>query len=204
MKNKFYHLYGKRLFDLFLILPGIVVLSPFLIIISIGIVIFDGFPVFFTQSRVGKEFSEFKLIKFRSMISDKSGTGSLLTVKNDNRITPIGKFLRRYKFDELPQVVNVLRGEMSIVGPRPEVKKYVNLYQEDYKSILAVRPGLADYATLEFHNEEEVLSQYDDLQEAYINIILPDKIQLYKKYLNDQSLLTDVKIILKTIWNIIG
>ena len=204
MINNFYSLYGKRLLDIVLIIPACLLLIPLYLVLGTGIVIFDGWPVLYTQDRVGKNFRKFTLYKFRTMTPDRTGKASLVTVKNDTRITPIGRFMRNYKLDELPQLFNVLIGNMSIVGPRPEVGKYVDQYKDDYKSVLSVKPGLADYATLMFHNEEEILSKYDNLQEAYINKILPEKIRLYKKYIADQSLITDLKIIVKTLRNIVG
>ena len=204
MINNFYSLYGKRLLDIVLIIPACLLLIPLYLVLGTGIVIFDGWPVLYTQDRVGKNFRKFTLYKFRTMTPDRTGKASLVTVKNDTRITPIGRFMRNYKLDELPQLFNVLIGNMSIVGPRPEVGKYVDQYKDDYKSVLSVKPGLADYATLMFHNEEEILSKYDNLQETYINKILPEKIRLYKKYIADQSLITDLKIIVKTLRNIVG
>jgi lipopolysaccharide/colanic/teichoic acid biosynthesis glycosyltransferase len=194
----------KRIFDLFFSVLGLVFLAPFFIIISILIVFDSKGGVFFRQKRVGKDNVDFLMYKFRTMYtgSDKNG---LLTIGNkDNRITKTGYLLRKYKIDELPQLFNILTGDMSFVGPRPEVRKYVNMYDKDQLIILSVRPGLTDYSSLDFINESEILSQSTHPEETYINVIIPAKLELCKKYIKEMSFKTDVKILIKTILKIIG
>jgi lipopolysaccharide/colanic/teichoic acid biosynthesis glycosyltransferase len=158
-------------------------------------------PVLFSQARVGRNGRSFMILKFRSM---RMGSGGpLVTAGGDSRITRVGRLLRRSKVDELPQLWNVLVGDMSIVGPRPEVRRYVDLYPEDYRHILAVRPGITDYAALEYRNEEAVLAGYPDPDAAYIDVVLPAKIALYHRYLKEMSLRTDLTLILRTLGKLI-
>ncbi|MEM2045645.1 MAG: sugar transferase [Candidatus Bathyarchaeia archaeon] len=203
MQNSFYIRYGKRIFDFTASLFGLIILSPFLLVVGILIYLSDGKPIFFKQRRIGKDFIPFDFIKFRTMVVNKEGFGPLVTQGNDPRITPLGRFLRKSKIDELPQLINVLKGEMSIVGPRPEVEKYVMMFKEEYKEILRVKPGITDYATIEFRDEEAILNQYRDVEEGYIKEILPRKIELYKKYISEIGFLTDIKLILKTLLRIV-
>lgn len=189
----------KRFFDIFFSFIGLIILLPFLIIISIIILIDDSSPVFYLQERIGKNFKPFKIIKFRTMTqgSDKKG---LLTVGNDDkRITKTGYFLRKYKLDELPQLFNVLKGDMSFVGPRPEVKKYVDLYNDEQKKILLVKPGITDYASMVFRNENEILAKSDNPENTYIENIMPEKIKLNNKYIDNNNIIIDFKIIFKTL-----
>jgi lipopolysaccharide/colanic/teichoic acid biosynthesis glycosyltransferase len=171
---------------------------------AILIIIDSGFPVFYCQKRVGKGFADFSLLKFRTMRPD-SDKKSLLTVgTRDSRITRIGYFLRKYKIDELPQLFNVFIGDMSLVGPRPEVRKYVKMYNAEQKKVLSVKPGITDYASIEYSNENKILSQSENPELLYINEIMPAKLKLNLKYIQDQSLTTDLKIIFKTIGKILG
>lgn len=189
----------KRFFDIFFSFIGLIILLPFLIIISIIILIDDSSPVFYLQERIGKNFKPFKIIKFRTMTqgSDKKG---LLTVGNDDkRITKTGYFLRKNKLDELPQLFNVLKGDMSFVGPRPEVKKYVDLYNDEQKKILLVKPGITDYASMVFRNENEILAKSDNPENTYIENIMPEKIKLNNKYIDNNNIIIDFKIIFKTL-----
>ena len=192
----------KRIFDIISSLFGLILLSPFMIIIAILIKIDSKGPVFFKQVRVTKNGREFKIFKYRTMRvgSDKY---SQITVGKDNRITKIGAFLRKYKLDEIPQLINVLLGDMSLVGPRPEVPKYVALYTDEQKEILKVRAGVTDYASIEFSNENDLLANEIDPEKAYIEKIMPRKIELNKRYLLEISILTDIKIILLTIKKIL-
>ncbi len=160
--------------------------------------------VFYTQERVGKDGRDFRLIKFRTMIIGASLQGLLTIGENDQRITRFGRFLRSYKIDEIPQIINIIKGEMSFVGPRPEVRKYVALYSKEQLKVLAVRPGLTDYASLEFFNESTLIGCSDNPEETYINEILPAKLALNLKYIDDQNLKTDFFIILKTLLRIIN
>ncbi|ALQ39175.1 glycosyl transferase [Fusobacterium hwasookii ChDC F174] len=192
----------KRIFDIILSLFGLIILLPFMIIIAILIKLDSKGPVFFKQVRVTKNGREFKIFKYRTMKigSDKY---SQITVGKDDRITKIGMFLRKYKLDEIPQLINVLLGDMSLVGPRPEVPKYVALYTEGQKEILKVRAGITDYASIEFSDENDLLASEADPEKAYIEKIMPKKIELNKKYLSEISMLTDIKIILLTIKKIL-
>ena len=192
----------KRIFDITLSLFGLIILLPFMLIIAILIKIDSKGPVFFKQIRVTKNGKEFKIFKYRTMKvgSDKY---SQITVGKDGRITKLGSFLRKYKLDEIPQLINVLIGDMSLVGPRPEVPKYVALYTDEQKEILKVRAGITDYASIEFSNENDILANETDPEKAYIEKIMPKKIELNKKYLSEISILTDIKIILLTIKKIL-
>ena len=192
----------KRIFDITLSLFGLIILLPFMLIIAILIKIDSKGPVFFKQIRVTKNGKEFKIFKYRTMRvgSDKY---SQITVGKDGRITKIGSFLRKYKLDEIPQLINVLIGDMSLVGPRPEVPKYVALYTDEQKEILKVRAGITDYASIEFSDENDLLASEKNPEEAYIEKIMPKKIELNKKYLSEISILTDIKIILLTIKKIL-
>ena len=192
----------KRIFDIISSLFGLILLSPFMIIIAILIKLDSKGPIFFKQVRVTKNGREFKIFKYRTMKigSDKY---SQITVGKDSRITKVGDFLRKYKLDEIPQLINVLIGDMSLVGPRPEVPKYVALYTEEQREILKVRAGITDYASIEFSNENDILANETDPEKAYIEKIMPRKIELNKKYLSEISVMTDVKIILLTIKKIL-
>ena len=173
-----------------------------MIIIAILIKLDSKGPIFFRQVRVTKNGREFKIFKYRTMKigSDKY---SQITVGKDSRITKVGDFLRKYKLDEIPQLINVLIGDMSLVGPRPEVPKYVALYTEEQREILTVRAGITDYASIEFSNENDILANEVDPEKAYIEKIMPRKIELNKKYLSEISVMTDIKIILLTIKKIL-
>ncbi|MGP1428863.1 MAG: sugar transferase [Fusobacterium sp.] len=192
----------KRIFDITLSLLGLILLLPFMLIIAILIKIDSKGSVFFKQVRVTKNGREFKIFKYRTMRvgSDKY---SQITVGKDDRITKIGLFLRKYKLDEIPQLINVFIGDMSLVGPRPEVPKYVALYTEEQREILKVRAGITDYASIEFSNENDILADEADPEKAYIEKIMPRKIELNKKYLSEISVITDIKIILLTIKKIL-
>jgi len=202
MQDNFYTKYGKRIFDFIASLIGLILLSPFLVIIGVLVKISDKGPVFYRSKRVGQNFKPFYLLKFRTMVVNAEELGPSVTKGGDQRITKIGKFLRKTKLDELPQLWNVIKGELSLVGPRPEVEKYISFYKDDYKEILKIRPGITDYAAIKFRNEEEILAKFEDLEKAYIENVLPEKIKLYKTYLNEIGFLTDLKIIFKTLWGI--
>lgn len=194
----------KRLFDLFFSVLGLIILSPLLLIISLFILVDSKGGVIFIQQRVGKNNKNFSLFKFRTMApnSDKSG---LLTIGNrDRRITNVGKWLRKYKLDELPQLLNIFIGDMSFVGPRPEVRKYVDLYNYGQLKVLAIKPGLTDYASLKYINEGEILASYSDPEKAYIDKIMPEKLTLNLQYIKEQSFLTDIKILAKTVIGVFG
>ena len=194
----------KRGIDILFSLIGLICLFPFFIFISFFIFITSKGGVFFVQLRVGKNNKDFKLYKFRTMFLNSDSKGLLTVGNNDKRITKLGYYLRKNKLDELPQLINVLNGTMSIVGPRPEVRKYVNLYNSEQKSILDVKPGITDFASLMYYNENEILANSVNPEETYINEIMPIKLELNKQYINEMSLFTDLKIIFKTFIKLIN
>ncbi len=188
-----------RFFDILFSLIGLIILSPIFVIIWLIIVLTSRGGGFYKQIRVGKGGEDFPLYKFRSMRKD-ADKGSLITVGGrDPRITKIGYFIRKLKIDELPQLFNVLKGDMSLVGPRPEVRKYVDLYTDEQKKILSVRPGITDYASIEYVDENEILGKAENPDEVYVNQIMPDKIKLNTKYIENQSVKEYFKIIFLTI-----
>ncbi len=194
----------KRLFDFFSSLTALIFLLPFFFIVALLIAIEGGFPVFFTQTRIGKNKIPFQLLKFRTMVKDADKLGKITIGRRDPRVTNVGHFLRSYKLDELPQLLNILKGEMSVVGPRPEVEEYVNLYTEEQNKVFLAKPGLTDYASLKYINESEVLAKSSNPNKTYIEEIMPAKLQLNLKYIEEQGLLTDLKIIFKTISKIVS
>ena len=191
-----------RVFDLLFSFFGLLILSPFFVIIWLIIVLTSKGGGFYTQNRVGINGRDFSLYKFRSMRKD-ADKGSLITVGGrDPRITKIGYFIRKFKIDELPQLFNVLKGDMSLVGPRPEVRKYVDLYTEEQKKVLSVRPGITDYASIEYVDENEILGKADNPDEVYVSQIMPDKIKLNMKYIENKSVKEYFKIIFLTVFKI--
>ena len=195
-----YRQIGKRIIDFLLSFWAISVLWPVGVIIAVWIYLDDKeSPIFYSQKRIGRNFRPFYVHKFRSMRSATKGDLQV-TIGADKRITQPGKFIRATKLDELPQLLNILLGEMSIIGPRPEVPKYVEMYKADYKEVLSIRPGLSDFASLKYYNEAEILGQQANPEQYYAEVILPDKIALAKKYIAEMSLLCDVNIIFKTIF----
>lgn len=193
----------KRLFDIFFSLLGIAVLSPLYIIISILIVIDSKGGILYKQERIGQGGKIFKVFKFRTMRPDSFSKGALTVGSRDPRITNVGYYLRKYKLDELPQLFNVLFGDMSFVGPRPEVKKYTDLYTEEQRTVLSVRPGITDYASIKFRNENDLLSVSDNPEQLYIDEIMPEKLALNMKYVNDNNVFKDIRIIFDTFYAII-
>ncbi len=192
----------KRLFDIFFSSIGLVLLLPLFAVVAILIKIDSKGPVFFRQERIGRNFNPFKIYKFRTMTVDAENMGPQITVGGDKRVTKIGKFLRKYKIDEMPQLINVLKGEMSFVGPRPEVRKYVDHFKSDYKNLLTIRPGITDPASMKYSKEESVLSSSKNWEEDYVKRIMPEKIMLSSHYVDNHNLLTDLTLILKTIFKI--
>lgn len=189
----------KRFLDIVFSLLVLAVGLPFGLVIALLIVLDSKGPVFYRQVRVGRNNVDFRLYKFRTMCVE-ADRGSLITVgADDARITRVGAFLRKFKIDEFPQFLNILKGEMSIVGPRPEVRKYVDLYTPEQMRVLSVRPGLTDYASIRYVNENELLATSDDPEQTYIQEIMPDKLNLNLKYIDEQSFRTDCKIILETL-----
>jgi len=189
----------KRLFDFSAALVGLIVLAPLLLVIAVAIKLAGPGPAVYAQERMGLKFKPFMLYKFRTMRPDADRDGPSVTSEGDKRITGIGRLLRKFKLDELLQLYNVLKGDMSLVGPRPEVRKYVEMFPDDFKVILSVRPGITDYAAIEYRNEEGILSNHKDPEECYVNEVLPAKIRLYKRYISDNNMLLDVALILRTI-----
>ena len=188
----------KRILDILFSAVGLVILSPLLLYIAIRIKIDTTGNIFYKQKRVGKNGVEFYLYKFRTMLSFSDDKG-LLTYGNDKRITGFGQFLRKYKLDELPQLANVIRGDMSIVGPRPEVKKYVDLYNDEQREILSVKPGITDMASIKYLDENNILGNQSEPEEYYIREILPEKIRLNRVFITHPTVYNYFRIILLTI-----
>jgi lipopolysaccharide/colanic/teichoic acid biosynthesis glycosyltransferase len=188
----------KRLFDIVVALGALLFLFPLFLIVAVAIKLDSRGPVFFRQLRMGRGFSPFFIYKFRTMTDNLQNTGALFTVKHDPRITRVGRFLRKSKIDELPQLINVLTGEMTFVGPRPEVPSYVDLFRADYEEILRVRPGITDLASIKYRDEASVLAQSPDPEAEYVNRVLPDKIMLAKEYISHSSFLFDLGLMFKT------
>jgi lipopolysaccharide/colanic/teichoic acid biosynthesis glycosyltransferase len=193
----------KRIFDIVASFIGLLILSPLFLFLGIWISMESKGGIFYKQIRVGKNGVDFKLWKFRSMVPDADKKGLLTVGGRDPRITRAGYFLRKYKLDELPQLINVLLGDMSLVGPRPEVRKYVDLYTAEQRQVLYVRPGITDYASLEYFEENELLAKSENPEETYICEVMPAKLKLNARYIKDVSFLTDIKIIMRTILRII-
>ena len=194
----------KRIFDIIASGCGLLVLSPLFIILAIWIKIDSKGPVFYKQIRVGQYNKDFMLYKFRSMRvgSDKKG---LITVGNrDARITKSGYFIRKYKLDEFPQLINVLIGDMSLVGPRPEVRKYVELYTEEQLHVLDVKPGITDLASIRYRNENEILEKAENPDEYYTNVVMQDKLKINLEYVANHSFWYDISLIFKTFWAIVS
>ena len=189
----------KRAMDIAISGAALAVLWPVLLLIALAIKLDDPGPVFYRQERVGKNGKPFRIFKFRSMIADADKKGLAITVGRDSRITRVGAFLRRTKLDELAQLLNVFIGQMSFVGPRPEVEEYVRLYTPYQRQVLLVRPGITDYASIAYRNENDLLAGADDPQRMYIETIMPAKLELNMKYLREISPVADVKLILKTV-----
>lgn len=194
----------KRFCDILFSFVGLLILLPFFLLIALRILIDSRGGIFYRQLRIGINGKEFYLFKFRSMRNGSDKKGLLTVGGKDNRITKVGYFIRKFKLDELPQLLNVLIGDMSLVGPRPEVKKYVDLYNEQQKKVLSVRPGITDYASIEFINENELLGKSSDPEKTYIEIIMPAKLTLNLRYINEQGFGTDIKIIFKTLGKIVA
>lgn len=189
----------KRIFDLIFSFVMLILLSPLLALISIAIAIGSKGEVFFRQVRVGRYGKEFRLLKFRTMVPGSERAGQITVGDRDPRITPVGHFLRRSKLDELPQLINILKGEMSLVGPRPEVPKYVAMYSPEQRRVLDVRPGLTGTASIAFIKENELLGRSSDPETTYVQEVMPAKLVLDLDYVRDRNFLVDMKIILATI-----
>ncbi|WP_394673706.1 sugar transferase [Limnobacter sp.] len=189
----------KRTFDFVLALFGVLLLSPMLLLVALLIKRDSPGPVFFRQERIGRHGKPFRIHKFRTMTVAQPGAAMQITVGNDSRITEIGTFLRHYKIDELPQLIDVLQGSMSLVGPRPEVPKYVALYPEPTKSIvLSVRPGITDLASIEYRSESELLGKSSNPEQTYVEEVMPAKLAYCVQYVQQQSVWLDIQIIVRT------
>ena len=193
----------KRLMDIAVSGCALAVLWPVLLLIALAIKIDDPGPVFYRQVRVGRGGRTFRIFKFRTMVVDADKKGLAITVGRDNRITRVGALLRRTKLDELAQLINVFTGDMSFVGPRPEVQKYVDLYTPYQRQVLLVRPGITDYASIAYRNENDLLAGAEDPERMYIDVIMPDKIELNMKYLRETSPAADIRLIFGTILAVI-
>ena len=194
----------KRVLDFLCSLVVLVLLLPVWLMVALLIVMESRGGVFYVQKRVGKDNRDFNLYKFRTMRPDSDSKGLLTVGARDSRITRVGYFLRKYKIDEFPQLLNILKGDMSIVGPRPEVRKYVDLYTPEQMRVLSVRPGLTDYASIRYVNENEVLAASDDPERTYIEEVMPAKLALNLQYIDNQSLKEDFKLIFKTFTAILS
>lgn len=193
----------KRTFDIIASTIGLVLLLPLFLMVAIWIKLDSRGPVFYRQQRVGKGNKDFSMYKFRSMVTG-ADKGSLITIgKRDSRLTSSGYFIRKYKIDELPQLINVIKGDMSLVGPRPEVRKYVDMYNAEQLHVLDVRPGITDMASIKYRNENELLEKSADPDRYYVEVIMPDKLSINLEYVKHHSFWYDAKLIFSTLWEIV-
>src|SRR5215471_7374011 len=190
----------RRCFEVVCAAIGLLVLSPLLLLICLAVKLQDGGPIFYLQTRVGLDFKPFQLLKFRTMVAHAEGNRHI-TAANDERITTIGRFLRKYKLDELPQLINVLLGDMQFIGPRPEVDRYVQMFRNEYLVLLRDRPGITDPASITYRNEQALLKA-DNVEQQYVNEILPEKLRLSLDYAAHRTLGSDIKIIFSTIFHV--
>ena len=194
----------KRVFDIALSAVALLLLLPLFGLIALAIKLDSPGPVFFKQCRIGRNFRRFWIYKFRTMIADAPAQGGELTIGADSRITRIGGWLRQFKLDELPQLFNIIKGDMALVGPRPEVPRYVEMFRQDYEEILKLRPGLTDLASLKYRNEATLLARADNPEAEYIAHLLPDKIRLAKEYRRRAGLLFDLRLTARTVFTLLG
>ena len=192
----------KRMFDIVVAAAALIVLFPLLVLSALLIKLDSPGPIFFKQERIGRNFRPFWIYKFRTMAQDAPARGGLVTIGEDARVTRVGRLLRKSKIDEIPQLTNILRGDMALVGPRPEVRYYVELFRRDYEEILKVRPGLTDLASLKYRDEAALLGKAANPEDEYRTRVLPDKIRLAKDYLRRSSFLFDLGLILKTLFKL--
>lgn len=188
----------KRIFDIFFSFSGLLLLSPLFLVLAVWISLDSRGGVFYRQLRVGRGNRDFRLIKFRSMRTDADKAGLITVGGHDPRITRSGYFIRKYKLDELPQLINVLKGDMSFVGPRPEVRKYVDMYTPEQLHVLDVRPGITDESSIRYRNENELLATAADPERFYIETVMPDKLRINLEYVQNHSLWGDIKLIFRT------
>jgi lipopolysaccharide/colanic/teichoic acid biosynthesis glycosyltransferase len=193
----------KRVLDIIFSLAGLVAIWPFLALIGLAVLLTSGRPVLFSQERVGLNGRPFRLLKFRTMRNLEGAESGLFEPGNQARVTPVGRFLRAYKLDELPQLWNVLKGEMSFVGPRPEIRKWVEAYPERWRKVLTIRPGITDPASIHYRDEEEILAASPDPDKTYRDNILPHKLDIYREYVDNRSLRGDLGVIIETLEKIL-
>ena len=193
----------KRLFDVIASGLGLIVLSPLFAILAVWIKMDSKGPVFYRQVRVGKDNKDFRLFKFRSMRPDADKLGLITVGGHDPRVTSSGYYIRKYKLDEFPQLINVFRGDMSLVGPRPEVRKYVDMYTSEQMKVLSVRPGITSLASIRYRNENEILAQADDPDKCYVEQVMPDKLAIDLEYVEKANLWNDIKLIFSTFKEIV-
>lgn len=193
----------KRIFDIIASGCGLLVLSPVFIILAVWVKLDSKGPVFYKQFRVGKDNKDFKLLKFRSMRVGADKKGLITVGGRDPRITPSGYYIRKYKLDELPQLINVFIGDMSLVGPRPEVRKYVDLYTMEQMSVLEVRPGITDLASIRYRNENDLLEKADDPESYYREVIMQDKLRINLEYVKNHTFIGDIRLIFDTLWAVV-
>lgn len=194
---------GKRAFDLLFVIPGLLLLTPLLAFVSLAVLLDSGLPVFFRQERIGRDGRSFRLWKFRTMVVAADRLGPALTVGRDARITRIGRLLRATKLDELPQLLNVLRGEMSLVGPRPEVARYVALYDDDQRAVLRLTPGITDPASIAYRHESELLGRSPDPERTYVEHVMKHKIELNLAYARTATLWSDCAVLAQTFLSLL-
>ena len=194
----------KRLFDILASSLGLLLLGPLFLCLSIAVKVDSSGPVFYRQIRIGRNQRSFSLFKFRSMAIGSDAKGLLTVGGRDGRITRVGYFIRKYKLDELPQLMNVLKGDMSLVGPRPEVARYVAMYSADQLRVLSVRPGITDYASIKYFSENDMLAASANPEKTYIEEIMPAKLKINLDYIDNRTMFTDIKIVLLTLEKIIN
>lgn len=192
----------RRVVDVLASFAGLVLLSPLLLAVGLLIRARGGGPALFLQERMGRGLKPFRIYKFRTMVPDADREGDYVTVDGDARITRLGRFLRTYKIDELPQLLNVLKGDMSLVGPRPEMRMYVELFRSEYEKLLQDRPGITDPAALRYAHEERLLAEFADPTAAYVRLILPEKLSLSLQYAAERTLLSDLRVIIATLFRV--
>ena len=194
----------KRLFDLAFSASGLLFLLPFMLIISLCILFESGWPIIYRQKRVGKDWKNFMIYKFRTMSFQKTEDIKICRSSSDKRVTRVGKYLRKYKLDEIPQLFNVLKGDMSFVGPRPQLPRFVEFHSNIYKDILKIKPGITDLASIKFRNESSLLeNEADNVEKVYLTKILPKKLRYNKEYLEKQGFFYDIGLVFKTIYSVI-
>lgn len=193
----------KRLFDIVASSLGLIVLSPLFVVLAVWIKADSEGPIFYRQTRVGRNNKDFRLFKFRSMRPGSDRAGLITVGGRDPRVTRSGYYIRKYKLDEFPQLINVLKGDMSLVGPRPEVRKYVDMYTAEQKRVLSVRPGITSLASIRYRNENDILAASEDPDRTYIEQVMPDKLAIDLEYVEHAGLLTDIKLIFTTFREII-